>query len=168
MAPKSYYPSVLECRWPVYTTFLIMYKGELVSRSQMDIKRKTCDIRKREKIFLGISSSNIDTLVPSLYQCVETRSLEVYWLLSQPLPYLRFNLFVISEMFAIKVEPLYATNTSQHKQETFLYEYLCIESFYAHRKRTTGRCFSVIHSSSAFTILTSETSLWTCACSSAT
>jgi hypothetical protein len=47
--------------------------------SQMDTKHKTCDIRNWEKhLFIGISSTNIDTLVPSLYQCVETRSTEVF------------------------------------------------------------------------------------------
>jgi hypothetical protein len=50
--------------------------------------------------------------------------------LSQPLPHLHFNIFVISKTFATKVEiswtncePLYATNTSHNKQEIFLYEY---------------------------------------------
>jgi hypothetical protein len=50
--------------------------------------------------------------------------------LSQTLPYLSFNLFVISKTFVTKVaisrpscEPLYATNTSHLKQETVLYEY---------------------------------------------
>jgi hypothetical protein len=37
--------------------------------------------------------------------------------------HLRFNLFVMSETFATKAEPLYASNISHHKQETFLYEY---------------------------------------------
>jgi hypothetical protein len=32
------------------------------------------------KTFLDVSSSNIDTLVPSLYQCVETHSIEVFCL----------------------------------------------------------------------------------------
>jgi hypothetical protein len=31
-----------------------------------------------EKKFLDISSTNIDTIVPSLYQCVETLSIEVF------------------------------------------------------------------------------------------
>jgi hypothetical protein len=78
---------------------------------------------KKKHFFLHISSTNIDTLVPSLYQCVETRGIEVYRLLSQPLPHLRFNLFVISETFVTKVETLYATNTSHREQETLLYEY---------------------------------------------
>jgi hypothetical protein len=52
-------------------------------------------------------------------------------LLFQPLPHLRFNLLVFSETLATKVaisrpscEPLYETNTSQRKQEVFLYEYI--------------------------------------------
>jgi hypothetical protein len=60
-------------------TFHALYEGESVNRSQMDIKRKTCDIRTwGKRLFLNISSTNIDTCVPSLYQCVETRSIEVF------------------------------------------------------------------------------------------
>jgi hypothetical protein len=70
----------------------------------MVIKRKTYDILTwGTHLFLDISSTNIDTLVSSLYQCVETRSMEVFLLLSQPLPRLRFNLFVITETPATKV-----------------------------------------------------------------
>jgi hypothetical protein len=70
----------------------------------MDIKRKTYGIRNWEKhLFLDISSTNSDTLVPSLYQCIETLSIEVFRLLSQPFPHLRFSLFVISETFATQL-----------------------------------------------------------------
>jgi hypothetical protein len=70
----------------------------------MGIKRKTYDIQTWEKhLFLDISPTNTDTLVPSRYQCVETRSIEVFWLLSQPLPHLRFNFFVISETFTTQL-----------------------------------------------------------------
>jgi hypothetical protein len=45
-----------------------VYEGESVNRTQMDIKRKTCDIRPGKKhLFLDVSSTNIDTHVPSLY-----------------------------------------------------------------------------------------------------
>jgi hypothetical protein len=54
-------------------------------------------------LFLDISSTNIDTPAPWLYQSVETRSTEVFRLFSQPLPHLRFNLFVISEKFAAQL-----------------------------------------------------------------
>jgi hypothetical protein len=55
------------------------YEGELVNRSYMDIKRKTCDTRIWKKhLFLNISSVSVDTLVPSLYEGVETRSIEVF------------------------------------------------------------------------------------------
>jgi hypothetical protein len=81
----------------------MIYEGESVNRSQMDIKRNTYDIRTwRRHLFLDISSINIDTLVPSLYHCVETRNTEFFWLLSQLLQYLRFKLFFISETFVAK------------------------------------------------------------------
>jgi hypothetical protein len=57
------------------------YEGQLVNRTQMDIKRKTCDIGTWEKYFfafLDISSIIIDIFVPSLYQCVETCNIEVF------------------------------------------------------------------------------------------
>jgi hypothetical protein len=39
----------------------------------------------RKHLFLDISFTNNDTVVPSLYQFVETRRIEAFWLLSQPL-----------------------------------------------------------------------------------
>jgi hypothetical protein len=54
------------------------YVGESVNRSQMNTTRKRSEIRTcKNNLFLGITSTNIDTLVPSLYQCVETRSIKV-------------------------------------------------------------------------------------------
>jgi hypothetical protein len=59
-----------------------------------------------------------DTHVPSLYQCVETRSTEIFWLLSEPLHHL-----VGSTFESPSCEPRYATNISHQKNEPFLYEY---------------------------------------------
>jgi hypothetical protein len=51
----------------------------LRGRSQMDVKRKVCDIPTGGKhLFLDISSTNIDTLAPSLYQCFVARSIEAF------------------------------------------------------------------------------------------
>jgi hypothetical protein len=50
-----------------------------------------------------MSSTNIDTFVPSVYQCTESRSMEVFRLLSQPRLHLHFNFFVISETFATQL-----------------------------------------------------------------
>jgi hypothetical protein len=73
----------------------------------MDIQRRTCDIRVWKKhLSVDIFFTNIDTLVPSLYQCVETRSLEVFRLLFYPLLHLHFSLFVISEKFSTFLEAL--------------------------------------------------------------
>jgi hypothetical protein len=66
------------------------YEGESVNRSQMDIKHVICE---PGETFLNVSSTNIDALIPSPYQCVKTRSIEVFGLLSQPLLHLCFNLF---------------------------------------------------------------------------
>jgi hypothetical protein len=44
----------------------------------MDIKRKICDVRTwTNHPFLDIPSTIVDTLAPSLYQWVETCSIEV-------------------------------------------------------------------------------------------
>jgi hypothetical protein len=81
-----------------------MCEEESVNRAKTDIKRKSCDTRTWEKhLFLDIPSTNTDTLDPLLYRCAETRSTEVFWLVFQPLPHLRFNLFFISETFATQL-----------------------------------------------------------------
>jgi hypothetical protein len=58
---------------------------------------------RKKHLFLDISSINFDALVPSLYQCAETRSIEVFSLLSHSFPRLCFNLFVISETLATQL-----------------------------------------------------------------
>jgi hypothetical protein len=59
------------------------FTRESVSRSQMDIKRKTRDIKNWEEyLFLDISSTYTDTFVPSLYPCVKTHSRQAFWVFS--------------------------------------------------------------------------------------
>jgi hypothetical protein len=59
---------------------LLYYEGESVNTSKIDIKRKTCDIRTwKNHLFLDISSTNIDALVSSLYQCVETSGIDIFY-----------------------------------------------------------------------------------------
>jgi hypothetical protein len=65
-------------------------------------------------------------------------------------------------------EPLYATNTSHRKQQTFRYEYPLHWVMLPTKNNTTERCCSVLHASSTVAILTEETSFWTYACTSAT
>jgi hypothetical protein len=104
-----------------------MYKEESVNTSQVDIKYKSYDIRTWEKhLYLDITSTNTDTYVPSLYQYVEIRSIEVFWLLSQPLSHLNGDYLrlsnILQRIFRPSCEQLYATNTSRHKRKTLLYE----------------------------------------------
>jgi hypothetical protein len=126
---------------------------------------------QEKHLFLVMSSTNIDTLVQSLYQCVETRSIEVFWSLFQSLPQLVEHHLRLSNVreriFRPSCEPLCATKTSHSKQETVLYEYPLHWVILPTEIRTTERCSSAIYSSSTVAILTTETILWVCACSSA-
>jgi hypothetical protein len=94
----------------------------------MDIKRRTCDIWNWENyLFLAISSTNTDTLALYLYQCFETRSIEVFFNVvsansAPPFHYLRIS-NILERISRPNCEPLYTTNTSDCKQETFLCEY---------------------------------------------
>jgi hypothetical protein len=73
-------------------------------------------------LFLYIFSTNIDTYPIALPVRRKTQHRSLLTL-SQPLPYLHFNLFGYERISRPSCEPLYATNTSHDKQETFLYEY---------------------------------------------
>jgi hypothetical protein len=68
---------------------------------------------------------------------------------------------VIERISRPSCEPLYATNTSHRKQETFLYEYPPHWVFLP-TKSTTQRCSSVVHPSSTVAILTTEASMRAC------
>jgi hypothetical protein len=50
-----------------------------------------------KKLFLDVASTNINALDPSLYQCVETCSTNVFLLLSQPLQDLVFHHLQLSK-----------------------------------------------------------------------
>jgi hypothetical protein len=73
------------------------YEGESINSSQMGIKRKTCDIRTWKKTCIPRH-----ILRQHSYTC-PIALIQVFWLLSQPHPHLRFNLFVISETFATQL-----------------------------------------------------------------
>jgi hypothetical protein len=69
--------------------FTNICEREPTNRSQMDIKHKIYNNRTwKKRIFPDRSSTKIDTLVPSLFLRVESRSTQVIWQLSQPLPHL--------------------------------------------------------------------------------
>jgi hypothetical protein len=120
----------------------------------------------KKHLFLDVSSTNTDTLIPSLYQCVETRSIEVFWtVLSatsgppfQPLRHQRNVFHSVMNLF-----PLQTLHTVNRKR--FFMNILCNGSF-CPQKRTEVHCSSVVYSSSTVFILTTKTSLWTRACAS--
>jgi hypothetical protein len=111
-----------------------------------------------------------------LYQCVETRSTEVFWL---DCCFIHFHTSVSTSSSTAKLLPprrefLYPVVNCFTRQtlpivnrKHFLMNILCIESF-CPQKRTTESCSSVIYSPSTVAILTTETSLWTWAWASGT
>jgi hypothetical protein len=113
----------------------------------------------KEHLFLDISSTNIDTLGPSLYQCVETHSIKKFWLLSvssaPPFQLLRHQRNVCHAVVnSFTLQTLLTVN-----RKHFCINIFCIESF-CPQIRTVERYSSVAHSSSTVAILTTETSLW--------
>jgi hypothetical protein len=78
-----------------------------------------------KKTYLDISSTNIGTLIPVLYQCVETRSVKVSLLFSQPLPHLRFILCEFRTSFREFLDRAVncLCHKHHHKQEILIYEY---------------------------------------------
>jgi hypothetical protein len=92
--------------------------------------------------------------------------------LSQRLPFLvRHHLQLLNILERISrpsYELLYATNTSHRKQNAFHYEYPMHWVLLLTKKHTTECSSLVIYSGSTTAILTTETSLWSCACTSAT
>jgi hypothetical protein len=99
----------------------------------------------------------------------ETCSIEVFWLLFQPLPHLvKHHLWlsnVLERISQAMCEQLYVTNTSHGKH--FFMNILCTESFYPQKMYNRMLLFGCT-SSSTVAILTTKTSLWTwtCTCTS--
>jgi hypothetical protein len=101
---------------------VMIYEGKSVNRSQIDIKHKICGIRKKKHLFLDVFFSSINTLVVSLCHCAETRSIEVILTVVSGTSKSPFQLSSSVKYFPPICEPLYVTNTSHHKQQTFIYE----------------------------------------------
>jgi hypothetical protein len=88
---------------------------------------------ERKQLFLYVSSTNTDIIVPSLYQCVETRSIEVFWLLSQLLPHLYFIICIFRTSMRGFLNPVVNRFTRQTlanvNRKHFFMNILCTESF---------------------------------------
>jgi hypothetical protein len=119
----------------------------------MDVKRKTCDIRTREKhLFLDIFSTNTYPIALPVRRNSQHRSL----LTVVPVTSLLVSTSSSSAKYLpLSFEPFYRMNISHGKQGTFI---LCPGSF-SRKKITRELCSSVVYSSSTVTILSIETSL---------
>jgi hypothetical protein len=129
-----------------------------VNWSQIDIKPEARDILTwKDHSFLGISSTHIDTLFPSLYQRIEISSIvsATCALVGHRLQHSN----VLERFSRTSCEPLYATGSSYcKKRKSFLKSNICID-FLCPQKRTTEPCSSVVQTSSTAPVLTPETSL---------
>jgi hypothetical protein len=106
-------------------------------------------------LFLDISSANIDTLVPSLYQCVDTRSM--------------LSLFtVVSAISTPPFQPLRHQRNIYHPVVNHFTRQTLLTINTKHFFMNILCCSLVVKSSNTVAILTTETSLWTCTYMSAT
>jgi hypothetical protein len=106
------------------------------------------------------STTNIDTLVPSLCQGVETRNIEFFFCC---LSHFRTWSAIVCDFRKSSREFLYLVVNGFTQQtlpavnrKHFFMSILCLD-FFCPQRRTTERCSSAIHSSSTVVILTTET-----------
>jgi hypothetical protein len=144
----------------------VLYEGESINRSEMNIKHKICNIWTWKKhLFLE------HILHQHWYTCpfaLPVRRSPQHWSL----------LTVVSTTYAPPFQTLRDRRNVCHPdvnrftQQTlptvyrkhFFMNIFCI----CPQKRTTERYSSIVHSSSTVAILTTETNLWTCVCVSVT
>jgi hypothetical protein len=107
-------------------------------------------------------------LVPSLYQCVETRSIEVFWLPSQPLRFIICNFRTSSREFLDPVINSFTRQTLPNLKSKYFFINIFAAILSINKIHTTECFSSAVHSSNTVAILTTETSLWICAWASAT
>jgi hypothetical protein len=138
--------------------------------SHMHINRKTCDIRTWKKTFISRHILHQHWYIcPTNSPVRRNPQHRSFWLLSQPLPHLRSNLFLISEKSDTFLDPVVNHFTWQTlptvNRKRFFMNTLCIESFCPQKKTHNRNCSSVVYSSTV-AILTTETRFWTCVCAS--
>jgi hypothetical protein len=118
-----------------------------VNRSRMNIKCKTCDNRTGINIYFSTQKS-FDYCLSNFCTwsgiiCDFRTSLREF--LDPIVNYFKWQKFpTVNRWISFALSP------------------------FAYKKSTTEHCSSIVHSSSTVVILTAETSLWTCACASAT
>jgi hypothetical protein len=136
------------------------YERESVNRSQLDIKRKACDTRNWKYIYIYISTCPPPTLIHLSHRFTSGSKPAAEKSFGCGLSHFRTAVSTSpssAERSPPSCEPLYATNTSQHKQKIFLYKYALHWVLLPTKKNTTERCPSETYPSSTVAILTSKT-----------
>jgi hypothetical protein len=117
---------------------------------------------EKKHLFLDISSTNIDTFVPSLCQCVETHRIEVFSQLSQQLRIICDFWTLLKEFLNLDVNRFTRQILPNINRSHFFMNIISIESFCS-QKEAYKWTLNVVQSSNKVAILTTEISLWTCA-----
>jgi hypothetical protein len=118
-----------------------IWERQSVNTFQMDIKCKNMWYSNlgEKHLFLDISSTNTDTLVPLLYRCVKIRSIDRSLLavvsatstpLSQPLHHQQNSSHFLTHLWAALHDKHFPSKTGKH----FFMNILCTESFCPQKK----------------------------------
>jgi hypothetical protein len=100
----------------------------------------------KKHLFLDISCTNIDTLVPSLYQCVKILGMEVFWLLSQPLPPFPFQPLRQQRNYCHLVVNRFTRQTLPTvNKKHFVMNILCIKFFFLQETHNRTLLFCSMH-----------------------
>jgi hypothetical protein len=107
---------------------------------------------KKKNVFLNRSSTINDTLIPSSCQCVETRSIEIVWLLARTFPEPPFQHLWLSNVLQRISGPFPETFTRPTLPAVnikhFFMSILCIESFIQKKTKNAEHRYSVVYPSS--------------------
>jgi hypothetical protein len=124
-----------------------LYEEELVNGPQMDLKRKTSNLKKNV-YFVTYPPPALMRLSHRFTIASKPVTLKYFCLLCQPLPHLRFIMCDFRTSLREFPDPVVNPFTLQTlptvNMKHFFIRILCIESFIP-QMRTTERCSSVVH-----------------------
>jgi hypothetical protein len=120
--------------------FVFLRERESVNKSQLDIERKTCDIRNRKRI-IYFSTYPPVTLLHLFHRFTSTSKPAAQKFLTVvsatstlPFQLLRHQRNILTP----SCEPLYATDTFHFNRKHFFMNILCIESFCLQKRTKNG------------------------------
>jgi hypothetical protein len=141
--------SASDSRW-------LMYEGDSINSSQMDIDCKTCDIGTWVgRLFLDISFTNIGWTCPialPVRRNPQSSSLLPFVSDNSAPPFHHLRLLIVLERISRRICKRFTLQTLPTVNRNHFFTFiLCIESF-CYKERTTERCSLVTNSLSMITV----------------